>query len=79
MSAEASCLEKKISVRKIKAELLKQYVMSLKEVVCKYRGQIEMECNSENTSDANGEINCDTVLITIVRLYFSNSFKSVRI
>ena len=28
--------------------------MSLKEVVCKYRGQIEMECNSENTSDANG-------------------------
>ena len=29
------CLEK--SVRKIKAELLKQYVMSLKEVACKYR------------------------------------------
>ena len=28
--------------------------MSLKEVVCKYRGQIEMESNSENTSDANG-------------------------
>ena len=28
--------------------------MSLKEAVCKYRGQIEMECNSENTSDANG-------------------------
>ena len=28
--------------------------MSLKEVVCKYRGQIEMECNSENTSDTNG-------------------------
>ena len=51
---DPSCLEKKISVRKIKAELLKQYVMSLKEVVCKYRGQIEMECNSENTSDANG-------------------------
>ena len=38
----------------MKAELLKQYVMSLKEVVSKYRGQIEMECNSENTSDANG-------------------------
>ena len=28
--------------------------MSLKEVVCKYRGQIEMQYNSENTSDANG-------------------------
>ena len=28
---------KKISVRKIKAELLKQYVMSLKELVFKYR------------------------------------------
>ena len=27
--------------------------MSLKEVVCKCRGQIEMECNSENTIDAN--------------------------
>ena len=38
----------------MKAELLKQYAMSLKEVVCKYRGQIEMECNSQNTSDANG-------------------------
>ena len=37
----------------MKAELLKQYVMSLKEVVCKCRGQIEMQCNSENTSDAN--------------------------
>ena len=47
-------LRKKISVRKIEAELLKQYVMSLKEVVCKYRGQIEMESNSENNSDANG-------------------------
>ena len=47
--SDPSCLEKK-SVRKIKAELL----MSLKEVVCKYRGQKEMECNSENTSDANG-------------------------
>ena len=46
--------KKKISVRKRKAELLKQYVMSLKDVVCKYSGQIEMECNSENTSDANG-------------------------
>ena len=32
-----SCLEKKISVRKIKAELLKEYVMSLKKVVCKDR------------------------------------------
>ena len=51
---DPSCLEKKISVRKKKAELLKQYVMSLKEVICKYRGQIEMECNSENTIDANG-------------------------
>ena len=28
--------------------------MSLKEIVRKYRGQIEMECNSEYTSDANG-------------------------
>ena len=37
----------------MKAELLKQYVMSLKEVVCKYIWQIEMECNSEKTSDAN--------------------------
>ena len=27
--------------------------MSLKEVVYKYREPIEMECNSENTSDAN--------------------------
>ena len=34
---DPSCLEKN-SVRKIKAELLKQYVTSLKEVVCKYRG-----------------------------------------
>ena len=51
---DPSCLEKKISVRKIKSELLKQYVMSLKEVVSKYRGQIEIECNNENTSDANG-------------------------
>ena len=50
----SSCLEKKIGVRKIKAELLKQYVMSLKEALCKYTGQIETECNSENTSDANG-------------------------
>ena len=47
-------LSKKASVRKIKTELLKQYVMSLKEVVYKYRWQIEIECNSENTSDANG-------------------------
>ena len=29
--------KKKISVRMIEAELLKQYVISLKEVVCKYR------------------------------------------
>ena len=28
--------------------------MCLKDVVCKYKGQIEMECNSENTSDAHG-------------------------
>ena len=35
---DPSCLEKN-SVRKIKAELLKQYVTSLKEAVCKYRGQ----------------------------------------
>ena len=28
--------------------------MSLKEVVYEYRGQIEMECNSESTSNANG-------------------------
>ena len=48
---DPSCLEKQISVRKIKAELLQQYVMSLK-VVWKYRGQIEMECNSKNTNDA---------------------------
>ena len=33
---DPSCLEKKVSVRKIKAELLQQYVMSLKGVVCKY-------------------------------------------
>ena len=33
---DPSC-EKKLSVRKIKAELLKQYIMSLKEVLCKYR------------------------------------------
>ena len=30
-------LRKKINVRKIKAELLKQYVMSLKKAVCKDR------------------------------------------
>ena len=28
--------------------------MTLEEVVSKYRGKIEMECNSENTSDSNG-------------------------
>ena len=39
---DPSCLKKKISVRKIKAELFKQYFMSSKEVVWKYRGQIEM-------------------------------------
>ena len=50
---DPSCLEKK-NVRKIKAELLKQYVMSLKGVVCKYGGQIEIECNRENISDPNG-------------------------
>ena len=33
---DPSCLEKKVSVREIKAELLKQYIMSLKEGVCKY-------------------------------------------
>ena len=33
--SDPSCLEKQISVRKIKAELLQQYVMSLK-FVCKY-------------------------------------------
>ena len=49
---DPSCLEKKISVRKIKAELLKEYVMSLKKVVCKDR-QVEIERNSENTSEAN--------------------------
>ena len=41
-------------MRKIKAKLLKQNVMSLRKVVCKYRRQIEMKCNSENTSDVNG-------------------------
>ena len=49
---DPSCLEKN-SVRKIKAELLKQYVTSLKEVVRKYRAQRETECNSQNTSDVN--------------------------
>ena len=46
-------LRKKINVRKIKAELLREYVMSLKKVICKDREE-EMECKSENTSDANG-------------------------
>ena len=41
-----------MSVRKLKAELLKEYVMSLKKVVCKDR-QVEIECNSESTSEAN--------------------------
>ena len=50
---DPSCLEKK-SVRKIKAELLKQYVMSLKKVVCKDRASRNGECNSGNTSDTNG-------------------------
>ena len=35
----SSCLEKKISIRKIKAELLKQYVMSLKEAVANTGGK----------------------------------------
>ena len=34
---DPSCLGKKVSVRKIKAELLTQYVTSLKKVVCKDR------------------------------------------
>ena len=34
---DPSCLEKKISVRKIKDELLKQYVMSSKKAVYKDR------------------------------------------
>ena len=34
---DASCLKKKINVRKIKAELLMQYVMIFEEGVCKYR------------------------------------------
>ena len=38
-------------VKQIKSELLKQYFLSLKMVVCKDREYIEMECNSENTSD----------------------------
>ena len=32
---DPSCLEKKISVRKIKAELVKQYVMGLRKVIFK--------------------------------------------
>ena len=36
MRDDPSCLEKKVSVREIKAELLKQYIMSLKEGVCKH-------------------------------------------
>ena len=46
-------LRKKINVRKIKAELLKQYVMSLKKVVCKI-GQIEVESNRENDNGESG-------------------------
>ena len=46
-------LRKKINVRKIKAELLKQYVMSLKKVVCKI-GQIEVESNRENNNGESG-------------------------
>ena len=34
---DPSCLEKKRDVRKIKAEVLKQYIMSLKKVACKDR------------------------------------------
>ena len=33
MRPDPSCLDK--NVRKIKAELLKQYIMSLKNVICK--------------------------------------------
>ena len=39
--------------------------MSLRQVVCKYRGQIEMECNSENTIDANGVHLEDNVLFSL--------------
>ena len=46
-------LRKKTSVRKIKAELLRQCVMSLKEVVCKYRAN-RNGMHSENTIDLNG-------------------------
>ena len=37
LGSDPSCLEKKISVGKIKAELLKQCVVSLKMVACKDR------------------------------------------
>ena len=36
LTPDPSCLEKIISVGKIEAQLFNQYVMSLKEVVCKY-------------------------------------------
>ena len=72
--SDPSCLEKKISVRKIKAELLKQYVRSLKEVVCKYRGQREMECNSENTSDASGVHLEDNFLFSLCIIAMYNHY-----
>ena len=46
-------LRKKIDVRNIKAELLKQYVMSLKKVVCKI-GKIEVESNRKNNNGKSG-------------------------
>ena len=53
-------------MRKVKAELLKQYVMHLKEM-----RQLEMECNSENTNDASGVQLEDNFL-------FSLSFFAIR-
>ena len=52
-------------VKKTKAELLKQYIMSSK------MGQIEMECNSENTSDAN-DVHLESIFL------FSLSFFGTR-
>ena len=37
----------------MKVQLLKEYVMSKRMLFVKM-GQVEMECNSEITSDANG-------------------------
>ena len=53
-------------MRKVKAELLKQYVIDLKEI-----RQLEMECNSENTNDASGVQLEDNFL-------FSLSFFAIR-